>query len=225
MFLPSGKDALFYLTPLGESSLWGVSPFLHAGDKLMNTINWDSVPKSDRDLLNKCVKRAKKVFPDIDSGGLLMDIWAVNSLIPLNLERLLHANAGDFAHDIIGIHNHFDRDTKTQGKSFCPRHAKFTVSNLTQHFDEKILHQLDRTVSNMAINFFICRDESDSNDQAVTDYEKFMDADPEDDWQEEFLVWQPFEHESLSEIQTRVDELRDSFMQFATQVLIDCEVI
>ena len=89
----------------------------------MQSVNWEKISDSDMSLLDQCVVRAKTLFPTIERGGLLMDIGAVHSMLPLNLEGLLHAFNLDFGHDIIGIHNHFDRESKKLNDSFCPRFA------------------------------------------------------------------------------------------------------
>ena len=89
----------------------------------MKSVHWEKVSHSDMSLLDQCVARAKTLFPTIESGGLLMDIGAVHSMLPLNLEGLLQANNLYFGHDIIGIHNHFDRESKKLNDSFCPRFA------------------------------------------------------------------------------------------------------
>jgi hypothetical protein len=53
-----------------------------------------------------------------------MDIKAVNEVCPLRLEELLNAEPFDFSHDIAGILQHLNRETKTLDGCFLPRFAK-----------------------------------------------------------------------------------------------------
>lgn len=90
----------------------------------MKPVNFGNITQPDLAFLKKCVARAKILFPTLESEGLLMDIWAVHRTLPLNFEGLLHATNIDFGHDIVGIHNHLDRESKKLATSFCPRFAR-----------------------------------------------------------------------------------------------------
>lgn len=55
--------------------------------------------------------------------------------------------------------------------------------------------------------------------------DEFMDADPNGDWPEDFLSWQPFENYGLGETQELVENFRDSLISFAKTTLMDAGVI
>jgi len=59
-----------------------------------------------------------------DKLSLMMDIDATNENCPLKLQELLEAKDADFYHDIIGIHNNLNRQTKKLENCFLPRFAK-----------------------------------------------------------------------------------------------------
>jgi hypothetical protein len=59
-----------------------------------------------------------------DRMGLLMDLEFINDDVPLNFEKLLSFDDLNFAHDIQGIYNSFDRETKRLKNCFVPRCAK-----------------------------------------------------------------------------------------------------
>ena len=81
--------------------------------------------KEEFDLMSKIAKRAVRdlVFKDRDVLGLVMDLEFIHEQIPLNLEGLLTARLGDFAHDINGIYYNFNRQTKTMDNCFLPRYS------------------------------------------------------------------------------------------------------
>jgi len=59
-----------------------------------------------------------------DRIGLIMDLDFVNDRIPLDFEKLFNFDSFNFAHDLIGIYQNFDRRTKTMLNCFVPRCAK-----------------------------------------------------------------------------------------------------
>jgi|TARA_Y100000310_G_scaffold257457_2_gene265512 hypothetical protein len=61
-----------------------------------------------------------KVDP-IDFG---LDMEYTHHIIPLDLQQLLDADGGNFAHDVCGIFNHFNRDTRQMDDFFLPRFSK-----------------------------------------------------------------------------------------------------
>ena len=83
----------------------------------------DGVSDDDFELAQKCMQRAASIYPIDDRVGLLLDILATHNRYNLDLAELLQASECHFGHDIIGIHNHFDRTTRTMKDSFCPRFA------------------------------------------------------------------------------------------------------
>lgn len=58
---------------------------------------------------------------------LMMDLRNTNDLHPLELDRMLVAKDGDFAHDVIGIQNNFNRETCEMDNFFLPRFSKKEV--------------------------------------------------------------------------------------------------
>lgn len=58
-----------------------------------------------------------------DKLSLMMDIEYTNEVIPLDLEALLSTDDSNFAHDIIGIQQNFNRTTKQMDNCFLPRFA------------------------------------------------------------------------------------------------------
>lgn len=59
-----------------------------------------------------------------DKLSLVMDIEYTTDETPLDLDRLLAADDFNFAHDIIGIQNYLDRNTKKLVNCFVPRYAR-----------------------------------------------------------------------------------------------------
>jgi len=81
----------------------------------------------DTRTISKIAKRAlidiRALASQTDHLSLMMDIEFTHEIIPLKLDALLVADPGNFGHDIIGIHNHFNRETKLMDDCFCPRFA------------------------------------------------------------------------------------------------------
>lgn len=60
-----------------------------------------------------------------DLMSIVMDFCALqNSSTPVDLQRLLEADDGNFAHDAFGIARHLDRDTGELTDCFLPRFTK-----------------------------------------------------------------------------------------------------
>lgn len=59
-----------------------------------------------------------------DRMSLILDLEAVHGEIGLKLEELLNADDLNFSHDIVGIQNNIDRQSKTLQNCFLPRYAK-----------------------------------------------------------------------------------------------------
>lgn len=81
--------------------------------------------------ISRIAKRAKREFPNsVSVIDVTMDLAATHANgCPLDLEKLERAPDFDFAHDIMGIRRHLDRDdnSPTGGKllnCFVPRCAK-----------------------------------------------------------------------------------------------------
>lgn len=75
-------------------------------------------------LMGKIANRARKDLKEIDLGSrlsFLMDLEFIHKQTPLALDRFLAFPLRDFTHDIVGIHNHFNRQTKQLERGFAPR--------------------------------------------------------------------------------------------------------
>lgn len=81
--------------------------------------------KTECDLVMKIVKRADdKELLLFDRLSLMMDLECCINLFDLRLEDLLNADDFNFAHDIVGIQNNLNRETKQMENYFLPRFAK-----------------------------------------------------------------------------------------------------
>ena len=85
------------------------------------------VSTEDAQLINEIVKRARKRFgKDIDGMSLHMDLTAAHTEVNLRLEELLNADDFNFAHDVLGIIRHMNRQTAQLSGHFLPRYARPT---------------------------------------------------------------------------------------------------
>jgi hypothetical protein len=92
-----------------------------------------NVNAQDRALITAIVERAwaKRGLLNLDGSklDLDMDITAVHANgCPLDLERWLSADNFNFAHDIVGIRRHIDRNTAQLMDFFIPRFARSNQS-------------------------------------------------------------------------------------------------
>lgn len=55
---------------------------------------------------------------------VILDLEYVNEVCPLDFDRLLTFDDGNFLHDMSGIYRHFDRQTKQLTDCFSPRCSK-----------------------------------------------------------------------------------------------------
>lgn len=81
--------------------------------------------KEEYQVISKIANRAigKRINLHNDRLSLLMDIENTHETIPLRLSDLLHADDFNFAHDVIGIQQNLNRDTKQMDNFFLPRFA------------------------------------------------------------------------------------------------------
>lgn len=84
---------------------------------------------ADIEVCQKIAKRAIKTIETVKKSGLdeldiIMSVYYCNTKTPLDLEKLLNFDEFNFAHDIVGIHNHLNRTTFELTKCFLPRCAK-----------------------------------------------------------------------------------------------------
>lgn len=93
-------------------------------------LNW-AVNQNDQDAITSIGYRAEQLSKSLGQRGralyrrqdAMMDITAVhNNSAPLQLQALLAASDGDFAHDVFGVRQHVDRDTGQLTGFFTPRY-------------------------------------------------------------------------------------------------------
>lgn len=71
--------------------------------------------------ISKIAKRAVKMYPVLNHMSTVMDLDAVHEKTPLQLAELLKADNFNFAHDVVGIANNLNRETKELENCFSPR--------------------------------------------------------------------------------------------------------
>jgi hypothetical protein len=83
---------------------------------------------SKRETTLKIVEIAKRAesrnLLAFDRMSLIMDLQVAHDEFDLRLDELLDADNFNFAHDIVGIQNHINRETKTMENHFVPRFAR-----------------------------------------------------------------------------------------------------
>ncbi len=80
--------------------------------------------KINTDLVIKVANRANDIF-GVDRLTFIMDItYCINGGCNLDLNGLLKADEMNFRHDIVGIHNNLNRQTKKLENCFVPRFAR-----------------------------------------------------------------------------------------------------
>ncbi len=84
-------------------------------------INW-GMNKEENKIALEIALRAIKNDPELNLLNTLMDIEATHlNGNPLRLKDLFEADNFNFMHDIIGIHNHIDRESGKLTRGFSPR--------------------------------------------------------------------------------------------------------
>jgi len=80
--------------------------------------------KSDLMLIHAIAKRARAIGVPSDQISTTMDIEYTHAVNPIHLHDLLNASNADFAHDVFGIYNNFNRETRKLDNCFSPRFSK-----------------------------------------------------------------------------------------------------
>lgn len=82
--------------------------------------------KQDYKLISSIAKRAWNDMKDyyVSMVDFVLDLECVKEKYNLDLKRLLEADDLDFYHDIYGIHNNLNRQTKQLDNCFIPRYCK-----------------------------------------------------------------------------------------------------
>jgi len=95
-------------------------------------LNFDVSPE-DSALIDKIADRAQERDLNLHTRKtkdkspymhLVMDLTVAHNACPLDLERFLAAPEYDFAHDVLGIQEHINRETGALEDCFLPRYAK-----------------------------------------------------------------------------------------------------
>lgn len=91
-------------------------------------MNWKCA-KKEFDLISKIADRTMGIVvraqAEYTKQHVLMDLTATHANgCPLDLDGLLVASDGDFAHDVFGIRRHINRQTGKLEDFFIPRYAK-----------------------------------------------------------------------------------------------------
>ena len=82
--------------------------------------------RNDIDLMSAIADRGLKLsfnngLNRVKKLELMMDLEYASDESPIDFEKLLAFDDGDFAHDIIGIYENFNRVTLTMDNCFSPR--------------------------------------------------------------------------------------------------------
>lgn len=90
----------------------------------INEIRFD-ISKKDSKILSDILQRVRNTWSDIDTIDMEMDLTATHANgMPLDFQKLYGADFGNFAHDILGIRRHLNRETGKLMNHFVPRCAK-----------------------------------------------------------------------------------------------------
>jgi len=82
----------------------------------------DLTKKAELDIISAICNRALKASPGIGKKlDLFMDIDYAHQDSPMDLQKLLDFDDGNFMHDVTGIVANFNRQTKTMDNCFLPR--------------------------------------------------------------------------------------------------------
>ena len=88
-------------------------------------IDWNKTTREEVLLINQIAKRAIHLTQPLSLLQVQMDLEACHTHgCPLDLQRLLTSEPGDFVHDICGIARHLNRETGELSDGFVPRYAK-----------------------------------------------------------------------------------------------------
>lgn len=92
--------------------------------------------KAEFETIVKICERAEALdIAPADRFTLIMDLDITHQSIELNLEGLLAADDLNFAHDIVGIQQHMNRETKELDDFFVPRYATQKDVDINQLID------------------------------------------------------------------------------------------
>ena len=82
------------------------------------------------EMVSALAKRASALFTEVTGKkngykvfDAFLDIEAADAQVPMDLQRLMLADDGNFGHDVFGIRQHLNRSTKKLENGFVPRFA------------------------------------------------------------------------------------------------------
>jgi len=104
--------------------------FKHLFSEIEKSIKKDKLEESR--IISKIAKRAivELDFLPSQQMDLMMDIEFAHEESPIEIDQLLEADIGNFAHDLYGIYRNFNRTTKRMENCFVPRYAMQGMSDL-----------------------------------------------------------------------------------------------
>ena len=107
-----------------------IKSFRHLFNEMEKSIKKDKLEESR--IISKIAKRAivELDFLPAQQMDLMMDIEFAHEESPIEIDQLLEADIGNFAHDIYGIYQNFNRTTKSMENCFVPRYAMQGMSDL-----------------------------------------------------------------------------------------------
>lgn len=79
--------------------------------------------KPTMDIIMAIIERTRTISPGLNGLNASMDIIAANRSCPIRLDDLLAASDADFAHDVLGIFEHINRETGELDDCWTPRFA------------------------------------------------------------------------------------------------------
>ena len=83
-----------------------------------------NITKKEFETIVKICERAEQLdIAPKERMTLIMDLENTHNSVGLNLEGLLAADDLNFAHDVVGIQNHINRETKELEDFFVPRYS------------------------------------------------------------------------------------------------------
>ncbi len=139
----------------------------------MNDQDQATTTASDCDLISKIAKRAQE---DMTAAGftpqlsdIFMDIDAAHQDVGLNLQELLEADDENFTHDINGIAQNLNRETKKLEGGFLPRFSQ-PQPGIPKTFKWTIEIEIDEAIVTDGFDL--------KDDEEITDliYEKIFPA-------------------------------------------------
>ncbi len=108
------------------------------------------ITKRDIDLMGAIADRGLKLsfnngLNRVKKLDLMMDLEYTHGESPLDFEKLLAFDDGNFAHDIIGIYENFNRETLKMDNCFSPRCTLRAEDNLLDTYhDDAIAKRLEK---------------------------------------------------------------------------------